>query len=135
MQCYLRCDKINVKGRDTMKPEEKQVIIVNKNPVDLSMQILIPPFRPINLYEIEDNLEAVLEEIQTYRVNENIKRYIVSFFTAIHDAMNEKDILPLVEYFFLEEDFETFDAKETQAVFETLQEFIRSANDENRLMH
>lgn len=118
-----------------MKPEEKQVIIVNKNPVDLSMQILIPPFRPINLYEIEDNLDSVLEEIQSFIANEQVETHVVSFLTAIHDAMNDRDIMPLIDYFFIEEDFETIDPKQTQLIFDTLQDFIKSANDENRLMH
>ncbi|MDE8290993.1 hypothetical protein PT165_07595 [Erysipelothrix rhusiopathiae] len=44
---------------------ESQVIIVNRNPYDSSIQIVIPPFRPINLFEIEDNFEEVKLEIET----------------------------------------------------------------------
>ncbi len=37
-----------------MENQMNQLIIMNKNPADASLQIVIPPFRPINLFELMD---------------------------------------------------------------------------------
>ncbi|AGN23664.1 hypothetical protein PT250_08570 [Erysipelothrix rhusiopathiae] len=113
---------------------ESQVIIVNRNPYDSSIQIVIPPFRPINLFEIEDNFEEVKLEIETKIMNQEVAERIVLFVSAFKESMEEGDVLPIVEYF-ISSDIENMDPDELKMIFDAVKEFITLVNDENRLMH
>lgn len=117
-----------------MEEQITQVIIVNKNPADMSMQIVIPPFRPISVYELEDNHEDIVAEIREQILDDRVADHIVSFIEALHEAITEEDILPVVE-FLLKGDIANIDPEHMRNVFTVLNDFITDINDENRLMH
>lgn len=117
-----------------MNEQITQVIIVNKNPADLSMQIVIPPFRPISVYELEDSHEDVIKEIKEKIRDTRVADHIVTFIEALHEAITEEDILPVVE-FLLKGDITNIDPVHMSNVFAVLNDFIEDINDENRLMH
>ncbi|CAM4306040.1 hypothetical protein H9L01_06880 [Erysipelothrix inopinata] len=114
--------------------QQSQVIIVNRNPADSSIQIIIPPFRPINLFEIEDNFEGITQEIETKVSDNQISEQIIHFVTAFKDSMEEEDILPIVEYFLIR-DVEAMNPEEIKMIFDAVKEFIEYIKDDNRLMH
>ncbi|WZU02791.1 hypothetical protein MGH68_07935 [Erysipelothrix sp. D19-032] len=66
-----------------MENQMNQLIIMNKNPADASLQIVIPPFRPINLFELEDDFESVTHEIQRNIYDQKLANYIIDFVTKI----------------------------------------------------
>lgn len=111
-----------------------QVIIVNRSPVDDSIQIVVPPFRPISLYEIDDSYEEVREEIFAQVDDKIIANKIIEFMDAFKDSIDTKDAFPIVEYFIdhYESDMEPDHIKQ---IFDSVDEFIESIHDQNRLMH
>ncbi|WP_159638067.1 hypothetical protein [Erysipelothrix anatis] len=117
-----------------MENQMNQLIIMNKNPADASLQIVIPPFRPINLFELEDDFESVTHEIQRNIFDQKLANYIIDFVTAFRDAMEEADVLPIVE-FFLTGDETAMNPDQIKSIFETIKEFVELVNNEERLMH
>ncbi|QIK70515.1 hypothetical protein G7062_09455 [Erysipelothrix sp. HDW6C] len=117
-----------------MENEVSQVIIVNRSAADASIQIVIPPFRPISLFELEDSFEEVTREIKDNIHDVRLSDKIIGFVTAFKDSMDEEDVLPIVEYF-LQGDVTTMDPNQIQLVFATIKEFIDFTNDNERLMH
>ena len=81
------------------KEKETQIIIVNRSLVDDSIQIVIPPFRPINMYELEDNFDGVVDEIESYVLDKTVAKQVIGFVSAFKDSLEEQDVLPIVEYF------------------------------------
>lgn len=114
--------------------DESQLIIVNKSPDDLGVQIVIPPFRPINLFEIEDNFEEIKREVESKIYNKAVAERITHFLTAFKEAMDDQDVLPIVEYFIANE-IDNLSPDEMKDIFEGMREFIDYINDEDRLMH
>ncbi len=116
------------------KEKETQIIIVNRSLVDDSIQIVIPPFRPINMYELEDNFDGVVDEIESYVLDKTVAKQVIGFVSAFKDSLEEKDVLPIVEYF-MKHEINNRDPQHMVEILESLKDFIEMASDENRLMH
>ncbi len=135
MQTLIIYDIIEVEGCVKMEKENKsQMIIVNRSPFDQSIQIVIPPFRPINLYELEDNFDEVVEEIEAQITDDLVAEQIVGFVGAFKDSLEEGDVLPIIDYF-MQHDINTMKPQELIQVFESLKEFIQLANSTERILH
>ena len=105
-------------------------IILNQNPADQTMKILIPPMRPFNVYEIEDNFDSVVKEIER-SADSSTAQFAIRFFSKVKYAIENNDILPLVQYF----SKENSDSKYMHVVINMLEEFVKIARSENRVMH
>lgn len=105
-------------------------IILNQNPNDQTMKILIPPMRPFNVYEIEDNFESVVREIER-NVDGRTAQFAIRFFSKVRYAIENNDILPLVQYFSKEDG----GMQHMVVVLKMLEEFVKIARSENRMMH
>lgn len=111
---------------------QRHHIIVHKDPQDLITKIIIPPFRPVPIYEIEENLELLVDEINS-TINPISAKFIVGFFTSFSQAVTNDNPLSLVDFFF---DAQSNPKKETiDQVIEMLKFLINEANNEDRLMH
>lgn len=105
-------------------------IILNQNPIDQTIKILIPPMRPFNVFEIEDNFESVVREIER-NVEPKTAQFVIKFFTRVKYAIESDDILPLVKYF----SNDNAGMHNMLTVLKMLEEFVRIARSENRMMH
>ncbi len=105
-------------------------IILNQNPNDQTIKILIPPMRPFNVYEIEDNFESVVREIER-NVEPRTAQFAIRFFSKVKYAIENDDILPLVQYF----SNENAGMQHMVVVLKMLEEFVKIARSENRIMH
>lgn len=118
-----------------MSQEEKfrRVVIVNGG-LPSGPHIVFPFFRPISLYEIEDDYENLLEEIKESHPEDEFMDQMILFIDAFRDSLTEKSADPLVEYFLLNHG-DNLDVNQIQDVFDALDDFIEQATDEDRLMH
>ena len=66
----------------------------------LVLIIVFPFFRPISLYEIEDDYR-ILEEIKESHPEDEFMDQMILFIDAFRDSLTEKSTDPLVEYFLL----------------------------------
>ncbi len=114
--------------------QKAQVILVNKSLSDNSIQIVMPPFRPISMYEIEDDYDNIVEEIKKDIHDTDMSKHIVGFVTAFKDSIESNDILPIADYF-MQHGSGQVDASEMVRMFDLLGDFIDTAADKNRLMH
>ena len=120
---------------EAMSQKQKaQVILVNKSMSDNSVQIVMPPFRPISMYEIEDNYDAIVSEIKSQIPDREMSNHIIGFVTAFKDSIDVKDIFPIAEYF-MKHGTGQVDTTEMIRMFDLLGDFIDQASDQNRLMH
>lgn len=111
-----------------------QTIIITGNPAEARFQIVIPPFRPINIFELEDSFQGVVEEIQIVIQSEKASMAMISFITAYRDAIQTETIIPLVEYF-IQNNVQGMSSMDMKLVFDSVREYIHFSNDENRVMH
>ena len=111
-----------------------QTIIITGNPAEARFQIVIPPFRPINMYELEDDFDNVIEEIETNVVSENASNAMIHFVTAFKDAIETETVVPLVEYF-IQNNIQGMTSEDMKLVFDSVREYIHYSTDENRAMH
>lgn len=116
------------------KENEPQVIIVNRSAHDQNLQIVIPPFRPIYLYELEDNFDEVVEEIEMKIADHQVAKHIIGFISAFKESIEDGDVLPIVD-FFMNSNINAMKPQDLIPVFESLKEFIIMANSENRILH
>lgn len=105
-------------------------IILNQNPNDQTMKILIPPMRAFNVFEIEDNFDSVISEIHR-SADAHTAQFAIRFFTKVRYAIEHEDVAPLLQYFPVKSD----DQEQKQFVLKMLEEFIRIARSKNRMMH
>ena len=117
-----------------MEAIQSQTIIVNRSFADNSLQIVIPPFRPIHFYELEDDFETVLSEIRTTIQDEATAVIISGFVTAFRDSILKEDVTPIIE-FFLADHQAHMNPSDIRAMHEGIQEFITMIQNEDRLMH
>lgn len=113
---------------------KSQMIIITGDREDARFEIVIPPFRPISMFELEDEFEAVCDEIENTIYDEDLSEAIINFISAFHDAIKVKDVVPLVDYF-VANNVQGMEAHDMKLVFDSLREFIHYSTDENRLMH
>lgn len=113
---------------------KSQVILVNKSHSDNTIQIVIPPFRAINLYEIEDNYDNIVKEIKSYISDKQLQDHVVGFVSAFKESIDTEDVLPIADYFMNSGASQT-DPSEMIQMFQLLGEFIDEASDKQRLMH
>lgn len=111
-----------------------QTIIITGNPAEARFQIVIPPFRPINMFELEDSFDSVVEEIETNIFDEKVSGAMIHFITAFKDSIESETIVPLVEYF-VQNKVQGMSSQDMKLVFDSVREYINYANDENRVMH
>lgn len=111
----------------------RQVIIVNGE-LPSGPQIVFPFFRPISLYEIEDDFDNLMREIEEDNGDVEFMDQMILFMQAFKDALEEKNSDPLVYYFMINHGNEV-DFNQIQDVFDVLDDFIEKATDENRPMH
>ena len=116
------------------KNEKSQVIIVNRSPYDQSIQIVIPPFRPIHLYELEDNFDEVVEEIEMKIGDRDVANRVIEFISAFKESLEEGDVLPIMDYF-MSNDINTMKPNDLIQIFESLKEFITLENSSERILH
>ena len=116
------------------KEKEAQMIIVTKSAADNGVQIIMPPFRAIHLYELEDNFEGIVKEINDSIYDKDLMKHMIEFFSAFRDGMISGDPLPIIEYF-MSHDPKNRKPQDMMKIFDSLKDFIETANDENRLMH
>lgn len=114
--------------------EKSQVVIVNMNPADSNVQIIIPPFRPVSLYEIEDSFDEICEEIQTSIHEPAVADSIIEFVSAFKETLDDGDILPLMEYFG-NTNIQNLNVGELRLLFDSLRDFLNQNKNKNRLMH
>lgn len=114
--------------------QRTQVILVNKSHSDNSVQIVIPPFRTISLYEIEDDYDNIIKEIKSYIHDKQLQEHVIGFVTAFKESVDTEDVLPIADYF-MNSSASQVDPSEMIRMFQLLAEFIDEASDNNRLMH
>lgn len=105
-------------------------IILNQNPNDQTMKILIPPMRAFNVFEIEDNFDSVISEIQR-SADAHTAQFAIRFFTKVKYAIEHEDVEPLLQYFPVKAN----DIIQKEFVLQMLEEFVRIARSKNRMMH
>lgn len=113
---------------------KSQVIIVNRSPHDQSIQIVIPPFRPINLYELEDSYDEVISEIRNQIQDESVSVQVIGFVEAFKESLDEGDVLPIMDYF-MANDINSMKPNDLIQIFEYLKEFIDLENSTERILH
>lgn len=113
-----------------MEKQKNPKIILNQNPNDQTMKILIPPMRAFNVFEIEDNFESVRSEIQR-SVDAHTAQFAIRFFSKVKYAIENNDIKPLLHYFSLNSN----DPNHEIIVKKMLEEFLKIARSKNRMMH
>ena len=111
-----------------------QTIIISGNPLESRFEIIIPPFRPINMFELEDDFENVVEEIENNVMNEEVSEVIIHFITAFKDSIEKEEIVPLLDYF-LNSNIKGLEADDMKLIFDALREYIHYSTNEERLMN
>lgn len=114
--------------------QNSQIIIVNKSMSDNSVQIVIPPFRAISLYEIEDDYDNIVKEIQELNFEPKLQEHVLGFVDAFKECIDTEDVLPIAEYF-MNSGASHAEPTEMIQMFQLLGEFIDEASNKNRLMH
>lgn len=115
-----------------MKDKSIHKIFVNHNVGDNSVNITIPPLRSFNLFEIEDNYEAVCAETKRH-VDEETAAFAIRFFAKVKYALEYRDVHPLVVYF---QDQSLFNsAAQKQQTIAMLEQLFYHVVDDKRLMH
>src|SRR5690554_765475 len=110
-----------------------QVLIMNGN-LPSGPQIVFPFFRPISLYEIEDDYDNLVKEIKENHEDEEFLDQMVLYIDAFRVSLKEKSADPLIHYFLINAGG-SVDVNQIQDVFDALDNFIEQATDENRPMH
>lgn len=116
------------------KQVKGQVIIITGNRNDARFEVVIPPFRPISMFEIEDNVDEVLEEVADTVYDEDVADVISDFIQAFHDAIQKEDMVPLVEYF-MNSNIQGLENQDMKLVFDSVKEYLDYSKDTSRLMH
>lgn len=116
------------------KNQKSQVILVNRSMSDNSIQIVIPPFRAISMYEIEDDYENIVSEIKGNILEKELQDHVLGFVEAFRDSLDTQDVFPIAEYF-LSNGSPNADPSEMIQMFQLLKEFIEQASDFQRMMH
>ena len=111
-----------------------QTIIITGNASEARFQIIIPPFRAINMFELEDSFDNVVEEIETKILDDTVSHAMIEFITAFKDSIQSETIVPLVEYF-ISNKIQGMTPDDIKSVFYSVREYIHYSNDETRVMH
>lgn len=111
-----------------------QIVIINNANLTMGPQIVFPSFRPISLFEIEDDYDNLVHEINVKFKDYELKDELIEFIAAFKGALDDKSIEPLIQYFIINH-AGRFDINQAQAVFRVLGQFINEATDETRLMN
>ena len=112
----------------------EQTIIITGNAAEARFQIIIPPFRPINMFELEDDFENVVDEIELKVANEEMASAIIHFITAFKDSIESEEVVPLLDYF-ISKNIKDMEPSDMNLVFQALREYIHYSTNEERLMN
>ncbi len=115
-----------------METSVQSIIIMNNNAA-MGPQIVLPFFRPISIYEIEDNYDELIGEVKKADLDE-FQDEIISFLDAFKESLEIKHAEPLFNYFLFNH-ATSIDASQIKEVFSALNDFIAHATDEGRPMH
>ena len=114
------------------KQNVQSIVIMNGN-ASMGPQIVLPFFRPISIYEIEDDYDDLIKEIKT-KTESELKDEMISFLDAFKESLEAKTADPLFNYFVFNH-AGNIDMNQIQDVFDALDNFIEVATDEDRPMH
>lgn len=115
-----------------METSVQSIIIVNNNAA-MGPQIVLPFFRPISIYEIEDNYDELITEVKA-ATGDEFQEQIISFLDAFKESLDAKTAEPLFNYFIFNH-AGNIDTDQIQDVFDALDDFIAYATDDTRPMH
>lgn len=115
------------------KANVQSVVILSQSRGTTGPQIVLPFFRPISIYEIEDSYEELVEEIKA-EASEDIHKELLSFLDAFKASLEQKTADPLFEYFIFNHG-PNLDNNQISEVFDALDGFIEEATDMSRPMH
>lgn len=116
------------------KKHGTQTIIITGNKEEARFQIIIPPFRPINMFELEDNFKMLTKEIENSILDDNLSSAMIEFITAFKNAIEKENVVPLVEYF-VNHEVKNMGSQEMKLIFDSVREYINYSTDEDRLMN
>lgn len=108
------------------------ILITNVNAPN-GPQIVLPSFRPISLYEIEDNYEELVQEVQATIDDPLVVNELEFFLSAFRESLNAKNIRPLMDYFVINHGGR-IDLDALHPALEALSGFIDNVTDINRKM-
>lgn len=121
-----------------MKAENlSKVIILNDGLYTSEPQIIFPFFRPISIYELDDenDYEELIQEINSDLTDEAIKDDMILLVSLFKDSLEEKNAEPIFNYFLFNYEEDTIDFDQIHDVVEVLNDFIERITDEDRPMH
>ncbi len=109
------------------------IVILNNSHGTRGPQIVLPFFRPISIYEIEDSYEDLVKEIKA-GATEEIHEELFAFLAAFKASLEAGTADPLFEYFIFNHGG-NMDMNQIGDVFDALDGFIEVATDLSRPMH
>lgn len=112
----------------------QRVVIINNTSLATGPQIVFPSFRPISLFEIEDDFDNLVSEIENNYQSTNVAKDIVAFIGAFKESLEDKTADALIDYFTFNFGGNMDPAQITELFF-ALDSFIEGATDEERLMN
>ncbi len=111
----------------------QSIVILSNNHGTSGPQIVLPFFRPISIYELEDSYEDLVQEIKA-EANESIHDELFSFLDAFKESLEERTADPLFEYFMFHQGIQ-MDTNQLGDVFDALDGFIMEATEPTRPMN
>ncbi|NLW14726.1 MAG: hypothetical protein GX038_00480 [Erysipelothrix sp.] len=115
------------------KSNTQSIIMVNQKHGLAGPQLILPFFRPISIYEIEDSYDALIREIKGTS-GLDFGDEMILFLEAFRSSLVQKNSDPLLEYFIFNFNA-NIEMDQYHVIIEALEEFIERATDENRPMH
>lgn len=115
-----------------MTKETFHSVILMSNSPNSGPVLVLPFFRPISIYEIEDDFDSLVEELKALKIP--YEKELIEFLKAFKESLSAKNVEPLFSYFMLNM-ADDMDLSNIQPIFEALGNFIDTATDVNRPMH
>lgn len=112
----------------------QRIIIMSEGTLASGPQIVFPYFRPISFYEIDDDFDNLVKEINATQAEEAYKKEIILLVTLFKDSLEEGNANPIFEYFLFNHP-EAVDIEQLEDMMDILNKFIEDATDTDRLMH
>lgn len=109
-----------------MTNKNTRVIIVNYDPMTLSLQITIPPLRPFGLEEIDDYFSDIIQEVNSELKDDDVIDSVTILLQAFKDTIDANNINPLMEYFETQT-FTNIEEREVYMLYDAIQEYIENA--------
>ncbi|AMC93139.1 hypothetical protein AOC36_03870 [Erysipelothrix larvae] len=117
-----------------VKDQERFTIVISNGNLSTGPQLVLPSFRPISLYEIEDDFDQLTQEVEVGVSDEMIRNEMIEFLSAFKEALRLKNVLPLVDYFVMNHGGRV-NMEQIKPAFDALSELIDTVTDSNRRMN